>query len=308
MSMNSTELKELLRATTAFSILADRELDHLADRFELVHYDLGQDVFGAGSEPEAFFIVYSGRARVIAIDKTGQEVTVGNLTRGDSFGEQGLLTSSQRNYTIRASSDLAVLRLAKLDFDGLLNRHSTVREYFDKYISEISIRNFLKLSTAFAPLSPQEIRNLLGSLEVIEYEPDTAIIREGDAGDALFILRTGGARVIKESHGGKVLNQLKAGDSFGELALLTGEPRAASIITSEASSVFRLSKREFDRIIAASPKFKDAIVSMASGYAAGAIPQHRKTAPKAPSGSATTNDVYKPRRKRNYPALLQLSE
>lgn len=304
--MNSTELKDLLRATTAFSILSDRELDHLADRFELVHYSLGETVVRAGDDAEAFFIVYSGRARVIALDNTGQEVTVGNLSRGDSFGEQGLLKTAQRNYTIRSSSDLVTLRLAKVDFDELLERHTKVREYFDKYISEISIRNFLKLSTAFAPLSPQEIRNLLGSLEVIDYKPDTAIIREGDAGDALFILRTGAARVIKESSGGKVLNHLKAGDTFGELALLTGQQRAASIITSETSSVFRLSKREFDRIVTVSPKFKDAVVSIAAGYSTTAI----TTQYAAPVIAEKTPDKspYKPHRARKYPALLQLSE
>jgi len=113
-SMNSSELKELLRATTAFSILSDRELDHLADRFELIHFALGQDLVHAGDEAKAFFIVYSGRARVIAIDKTGQEATVGTLTRGDSFGEQGLLTRSQRNYTIRASSDRQPVQLYHL--------------------------------------------------------------------------------------------------------------------------------------------------------------------------------------------------
>src|SRR6185436_16081042 len=120
--MNSTELKELLRATTAFSILSDRELDHLANRFELIHFALGQDVVQAGDQAEAFFILYSGRARVIAFDKNGHEATVGTLTRGDSFGEQGLLTTSQRNYTIRASSDFTALRLAKVDFDDLLDR------------------------------------------------------------------------------------------------------------------------------------------------------------------------------------------
>jgi ATP-binding cassette subfamily B protein len=305
--MNSSELKKLLSATTAFSILGDRELDHLADRFELIHFALGQDVVRAGDEAEAFFIVYSGRARVIAIDKSGRETTVGTLTRGDSFGEQGLLTKSQRHYTIRASSDMAALRLAKIDFDGLLESDARVREYFDKYISEISIRNFLKLSTALAPLSPLEIRNLLGSLEVIEYEPDTAIIREGEAGDALFILRSGGVRVIKESNGGKVLNQLKAGDSFGELALLTGQPRATSIITSEPSSVFRLSKREFDRIITASPKFKDAIVSMASGYSATGLAKHQERTAVTPE-QTNGKQIYKPHRARNFPAHLQLSE
>jgi len=306
--MNSTELKELLKATTAFSILSDRELDHLANRFELIHYTLGQDVVSVADRAEEFFIVYSGRARVIAIDKTGHEVTVGTLTRGDSFGEQGLLTNSQRNYTIRASSELAALRLAKTDFNELLERHPTVREYFDKYMSEISIRNFLKLSTAFAPLSPQEIRSLLASLEVINYEPDAAIIREGDAGDALFILRTGSARVIKESNGPKVLNHLKAGDSFGELALLTGQPRAASIITSEPSTVFRLSKCEFDRIIGASPKFKDAIVSMASGYSATGVAKHQNATPTVTPEQTPKAQIYKPHREGSYPSCFQLSE
>lgn len=306
--MNSTELKELLRATAAFSILSEGEIEHLADRFVLIHYALGEDVVRAGDEAEAFFIVYSGRARVIAIDQSNQEATVGTLTRGDCFGEQGLLTNSRRNYTIRASSDLVTLRLAKVDFDELLERHTKVREYFDRYIFEISIRNFLKLSTAFAPLSPQEIRNLLGSLELINYEPNKAIIREGEAGDALFILRTGGARVIKESNGSKVLNQLKAGDSFGELALLTGQPRATTVITSEPSSVFRLSKREFDRIITASPKFKDAIVSMASGYSATGLAKQQSTTTPVPLEPEPARQVYKPHRARTFPSVLQLSE
>jgi hypothetical protein len=95
----------------------------------------------------------------------GDEVTVGTLTRGNSFGEQGLLTSSPRNFTIRATSDLALLRLDKKDFESLIGKQPGLREYFSNYISEISIRNFLKLCTAFAPLSPQEIRYLLNSMQ-----------------------------------------------------------------------------------------------------------------------------------------------
>ena len=312
--MDSTELKELLRGTTAFSILSDQELDHLAERVELVHFTLGQPVVSTGEEADAFFVVYSGRARVIAIDNGGEEVTVGTLTRGNSFGEQGLLTNTRRNFTIRAASDLAVLRVDKKDFEYLLRKQPMLREYFDKYISEISIRNFLKLCTALAPLSPQEIRDLLGSMEVIEYAANQAIIREGEAGDAFFILRAGSAQVIKDSNGGKVLNQLRAGDSFGELALLTGQARAASIITNEQSSVFRLGKAEFDRILAASPKFKDAIVSIASGYAGAGVSEdeHDLVAPASaeelPSAPLQEEPAYKPHRARRYPALLQLSE
>lgn len=303
--VDSAELKELLRGTTAFSILSGQELDQLANRFELVHYTLGQTIVRAGEEADSLFVVYSGRARVIATDNMNEEVTLGTLTRGDSFGEQALLNNSRRNYTIRAANDLAALRLEKKDFEYLLDKHPTLREYFEKYLSDISIRNFLKLSTAFARLSPQEIRDLLSSMEVIEYPPETAIVRQGEAGDAFFILQHGRARVIQES--GKVVNQLRAGDSFGELALLTGQARSASIVTTESSSVFRLRKTEFDRIIATSPKFREALVSIAAGYGAKVVEDYQEELKRAPT-PLPEEPVYKPRSRRRYPSLLQVDE
>jgi ATP-binding cassette subfamily B protein len=312
--MDLTELKELLKGTSAFSLLSDDELEQFGKHFELVHYTLGQRVVRAGDESDSFYVVYSGRARVIGVSAAGEEVTVGTLTRGNSFGEQGLLTGSPRNFTVRAASDLVVLRLGTEHFHRLVSQHPNLREYFDKYISDISIRNILKLCTVFAPLSPEEIRDLLGAMDVKDYAANQTIIREGDAGDAFYLLRSGSARVIKESNGHKVLNILKAGDSFGELALLTDQPRAATIVADEPSSVFCLNKSEFDRIVAASPKFKDAIVSVASGYSgaavreaevAGKVTADTEELVEAPQPEAS---VYDPNRARRYPALLQLSE
>lgn len=312
--MDFNELKGLLKGTTAFSILSDEELEPFTERFALSHYTLGQAVCRKGDVADAFYIVYSGRARVVAENGNGEEVTVGTLTRGNSFGEQGLLTNSQRNFTVRAASDLAVLRLNKTDFERLLDEHSELREYFTKYISDISIRNFLKLCTVFSPLSPKEIRDLLGSMQIQEFAAGKHIIREGEAGDAFYILRSGSAKVIKESDGGKVLNHLKTGDAFGELALLTGGTRAASVITKEPSSVFRLEKSEFDRIIASTPRFKEAIVNFASGYSEAAVREAEAVSAPAPSteelpeAPPPEEPIYQPRRARRYPALMQLSE
>src|SRR5215813_15415060 len=305
--MELTELKELLRETSVFSLLSDDELERFSKHFGLVHYTLGHTVVRAGDESDSFYVVYSGRARVIGANAAGEEVTVGMLSRGNSFGEQGLLTRSPRRFTVRAASDLVLLRLATRDFDQLVSEHPDLREYFDKYISDISIRNFLKLCTVFAPLAPQEIRDLLGAMEVKNFGVNQTIIREGEAGDAFYLLRSGSARVMKESNGHKVLNVLKAGDSFGELALLTDQPRAATIITEEPSSVFCLKKTEFDRIVAASPKFKDAIVSVASGYSSTAL---RETEVSAGLTVETAELVeapqseepgYRARRSRRYP-------
>jgi ATP-binding cassette subfamily B protein len=307
------EIKELLKGSTAFSIFTDEELKQFTDRFDLRHYTLGQTICRAGDVADAFYIVYSGRARVVAQTDGAEETTVGTLTRGNTFGEQGLMTDSRRHFTVRAASDLALLRLDKEDFERLLRDRPELHDYFTKYISEISIRNFLKLCTVFSTLAPQEIRDLLGTMKIQNFDARSHIIREGAPGDAFYILRSGSAEVVKESAAGKILNRLKAGDAFGELALLTGQPRAASIITTEPSTVFRLEKNDFDRVIVAAPDFKDALVSKISGYSVAALRDSTEAPPQEttaelPLAPPPAEEIYNPRRARRYPALLQLSE
>ncbi|HEV2763527.1 MAG TPA: peptidase domain-containing ABC transporter [Pyrinomonadaceae bacterium] len=313
--LDFTELKELLKDSPAFSILSDEELHRFTQRFELRHFTLGQTVCRAGDVADSFYVVYSGRARVVSQHDGQDEVTVGTLTRGNTFGEQGLLTNSRRHFTVRAAGDLSLLRLDKSDFDKLLRERPELREYFDRYISDISVRNFLKLCTVFSALAPHEIRDILGSMQTRDYAAGETIIREGDPGGAFYVLRAGSARVVKESAGGKVLAHLKAGDAFGELALLTGQPRAASVVAREPSSVFRLDRESFERVLASTPKFKDALVSKISGYAdadtAGRAEDERparETTEELPEAPPPPEDVYKPRRARRYPALLQFSE
>ena len=64
--MDTTELKGLLKATTALALLSDEEMEQIGPQFELVHYTLGQTVVQAADESDSFYVVYSGRARVIA--------------------------------------------------------------------------------------------------------------------------------------------------------------------------------------------------------------------------------------------------
>jgi subfamily B ATP-binding cassette protein HlyB/CyaB len=310
------ELKKLLAETTVFAVLSDEELEQCANQLELIHFTLGQPVCRAGDPAEALFLVYAGRARVLAENGGGEEVTVGTLTRGQTFGEQGLMTDARRHYTVRAASDLALLRLGQTAFAELLRRYPHLRGYFEHYISETSIRNFLKLCTVFAPLSPAEIRELLSCLEPRDVAAGEAVVHEGEPGDAFYIVRRGGLKVVKESEDGKVVNRLKEGDVFGELALLTGEARAASVIAEEPSSVFRLEKSDFDRLIKTAPKVREAIISLATGYSAKALqmaeaeaaPPPISTPELRPAPPPPEENGYRPRRARRYPALMQLSE
>jgi CRP-like cAMP-binding protein/rhodanese-related sulfurtransferase len=79
----------------------------------------------------------------------------------------------------------------------------------------------------------------------------TVIFEEGDPGDSYYIIRSGRVRAFRKDEGGVVTNlaEIGPGDGFGELALLAGSPRTASVETVEETVLTILSKDQFDRIV-----------------------------------------------------------
>jgi len=79
----------------------------------------------------------------------------------------------------------------------------------------------------------------------------TIIFRQGDQGDKMYIIRYGRVRAFRADEGGVEtdLAELGPGDSFGEIPLLTGRPRAASVETVEETCLSVLSKEQFDQIL-----------------------------------------------------------
>src|SRR5215212_15844 len=81
------------------------------------------------------------------------------------------------------------------------------------------------------------------------------IVSEGEPTDALFVLVSGRARAIKRSENGDEipLNILRAGDSFGETELVSGEPHPATIRTSSDVIALRLDRTTFRGLIDRNP-------------------------------------------------------
>ncbi len=103
------------------------------------------------------------------------------------------------------------------------------------------------------------------SLREFHYGFGDLVVREGDPGDAYFIVTAGHARVVKKGDSGEEisLGVLRPGDEFGEVALLHGEPRSATVRCSSAVTVLRLDRVDFQRLLDESPDLRDAIESRA---------------------------------------------
>jgi small-conductance mechanosensitive channel/CRP-like cAMP-binding protein len=113
----------------------------------------------------------------------------------------------------------------------------------------------------FESLSPDERRLIAENLEEMRYAKNELIIREGDAGDSFFTIEQGEVEVFVTSLSGtkKSLTILSVGDFFGEIALLTGERRTASVQALTEVRVFRLKKDSFKTVLETRPDILDQI-------------------------------------------------
>lgn len=115
--------------------------------------------------------------------------------------------------------------------------------------------DFLKGVSLFAYLSDEELGNISKQAEVVEYVRDAFICKEGQQADSMFIIKSGIVQIFcDDGKGGKkILTHLKLGEYFGEMALLTEEPRTASAIALAETEVIRLKKDSFHNLLKTSP-------------------------------------------------------
>jgi CRP-like cAMP-binding protein len=102
----------------------------------------------------------------------------------------------------------------------------------------------------FSGFSKRHLRRLATEADVVAYDPGRAIVEEGQAGEAMFVVLSGGARVTRR---GRKVGALMPGDFFGELSALDGGPRTASVVSETPMEVLRLFRHTLQRVIEDEP-------------------------------------------------------
>ena len=102
----------------------------------------------------------------------------------------------------------------------------------------------------FAELSRRDLVRLADASQIVTFRAGAPVIHEGDLGATLFVIVEGEARVTR---GGRKLASLAPGDFFGEVSLLDGGPRTASVIAETPLTVVRLFRGPFFRLVQADP-------------------------------------------------------
>ncbi|MGB8343190.1 MAG: cyclic nucleotide-binding domain-containing protein, partial [Chthoniobacterales bacterium] len=243
--MKATD-ESLLRRSSLFQFLPDEPFEKLRQLLQEESYEFGDLLVRQGEPADSFYVLVSGRARVVKADQAGNEIVLATLKPGDSFGESALTESGTRTATVRCSTAVEALRLDRSDFLELAEEVPELKHYVEMTARHRSLHGFLYEFSNFGRLPVPALRSLVEKLTPVEVPKGDAIIREGDPPGAMFILEKGRARAFHSNNGAQQnLAFYRDGDFFGELSILNGSPRAASV---EAFSDCRLLALEPDAV------------------------------------------------------------
>jgi hypothetical protein len=119
--------------------------------------------------------------------------------------------------------------------------------------------NFEKdINPLFAAFSKDEFGAIVDKLEPLTFIAGERVIAEGDDGDAMYLISRGGGKVIKEVEGQElVLDQLGEGEFFGEMSLLVGGPRSASVFATSDTEVLRLKATDLFEVMKQHPRIEN---------------------------------------------------
>ncbi|EFN51455.1 hypothetical protein CHLNCDRAFT_49225 [Chlorella variabilis] len=188
------------------------------------------------------YVVKMGEFEVLQRRK-GVNIRVNMKRRGDTFGEVALMFNCPRSATVAAIQDSVVWVLE--------------RDIFRQYVREVQesesaqLELFLNSVPILAPLSRDEKLTLLDAFEEQRFTAGQTVVRQGDPGDLFYIIKEGEAVVYQDSGSGssKRVNQLFKADFFGEGALLSDEPRGASVEAVSALVCLTLGRATFTAVL-----------------------------------------------------------
>lgn len=129
---------------------------------------------------------------------------------------------------------------------------------FVEYVS--SVAEHLQQVPLFVPLAEEELQRLATASTTRVYAPGEPIVRRGQEGNSMFVIIRGAVKVqIPENDYQKTINKLTANDFFGEMSLLTGQPRTATVIAEEETEVIQIKKTAIRPLFEANPQLMKAI-------------------------------------------------
>lgn len=227
-------------------------------------------------EPESLFLILEGNVHIYTKDKEGQDSLLQQLTVGGFWGGMFLFAPMRQNQnasvippiSVRMEQQGRVLEIPKATLTALIKRDTELSEsLLLAYYQHKNADMVLARVPLFSHLEPVERAKIAEHFSPVSFRKGTTIISEGESGEEMFVIKTGqvgvyttlveeegGVSVIKTDQERLHLATLGEGDFFGEQALLTNEPRSATIIAISDVHALKFTRHDLGMVIKQYPR------------------------------------------------------
>jgi len=248
-----------MRGTAEFSALSEDLRRVLEDSGTWQTLQAGEQLFAFGDAGDSMYVVAEGELQSLVPGKNAQEIVISELGPNSIIGEAQALHGGKRTSTVRAKTDARLLRFEKVAFARLGGGAGDALDQLNTMILRRLRRTQLAVILAgyLGPLTREQLQAIELLADWITLPQGAELFKQGDDADAVFILVSGSLGVVVPGADGAdvVRGRVHAGELVGEMAILTGEPRSATVYAIRDAELVRFSTGEFESILDKHPAF-----------------------------------------------------
>jgi CRP-like cAMP-binding protein len=260
-----------LGALPLLSSLAEQEMRAIARKLQFRSFQRGDAIFEAGDAADAVYLIEEGTVRLVTTSRDGESFD--EVKEGEILGQTGLVTGKASLATARAVTDLSVWVLTRAEYQELIREHPSIKIAFSRALAEglssddqAKAAELLRSLALFADVDSEALGDLTGRLVLRHFPAGELIYAQGTPGDAMYFIEAGEVQLDPESTAQTGSHERKRpGQSFGEMALLTGRTRAEVAKAIDDATVWVLYKSDYDDLIVRHPALSLALSRALSG-------------------------------------------
>ena len=216
----------------------------------------GQVVFEKNDYTDTVWSVVEGS---VGVESPEDPSKIYKLGQGNFFGEMGLISGRRRTATVRALEPTVLVETKRNQVLKLMSSVPSVKQAID----QVFFLRVLKTSI-FPDADPMFLAQVVGNAERKDFKKGEAFFREGDEGDALYVILKGSAKISRKNSEGADIAQtyVPAGNFIGEMALVSDEPRTATVTGAVPCQTLCIAKDDFHSLLESSAETKEAVLQL----------------------------------------------
>jgi len=238
--------------TPLLSGLSGDELEAFIDSLQLRHVDAEELIFREGDHGNYLYLIGMGNVLLRAKDSQGRKRVFSHLCEGDFFGEYAFMSRAPHSDEAIAETDCSVLMIDRVTFDEWVEKYPGIQSTIEDFYRQRVLARVLAITPVFEGVPTDARLALADHFKLRTFEQGGVVIREGEAGDTFYLIRSGSVDLSTSGMGKDgdqvVLGKMGEGDFFGEVALLTDKPRTATVVAREKAELMELARADFDQI------------------------------------------------------------